>query len=100
VPDADLLNDRYLYEQPGQDALDKAYGDVVRMEARTDTALGSLRGIRRWIADILGLVLWNDREEKRYEQEEAEAIRLADEKEEWEGRCYPTRLYPIPESQK
>lgn len=100
VPDADLLNDRYLYEQPGQDALDKAYVDVVRMEARTDTALGSLRGIRRWIADIFGLVLWNDREEKRYEQEEAEAIRLAARKEEWKGHSYPTRLYPIPESQK
>ncbi len=100
IPDAELLNDRYLYEQPSQETLDELYADVVRMEARPDTMLGELKGIRKWIADLFGVVLWNSRDEKRYEQEEAEAIRLADEKEEWEGRCYPTRLYPIPESEK
>lgn len=100
IPDADLLNDQYLYERASQALLDETYADVVRMEARPDTVLGGLHGIRKWIADIFGVVIWNSRDEKRYEQEEAEEICLADEKEEWQGERYPTRLYPIPTNER
>lgn len=100
IPDSELLNDEYLFKKPEDSVLHFMYADVKKTEAHSVTILEKLTGIRKWMADVFGLVVWNSRDEKMYEKEAAEAIRLAYDRYALDGKCYPTRLYPIPEKSK
>lgn len=96
----ELLNDKYLYERPEGRVLERAYADVLEAEKEPPVVLKELTGIRRVIADVFGVVVWNSKDEEQYEKESAEMVRLARDKEALEGKCYPARLHPIPEKEK
>lgn len=100
VKNAELLNDDALFAIPSYEDLAPAYADVIQAEARQRASFDGLTGIRRFLADTFGLVLWNDRAARQYEKEAEEDARLAYDKEALEGLCYPTRAYPIPEKEK
>lgn len=100
IEKVELLNDKYLYERPEEELLWSAYMDVLTAEVHPNAVIGELKGIRRGIADVFGVVTWNSKDEQLYEKEEAEAIRLAYDKEALQGKSYPVRLSVIPEKAK
>lgn len=100
IENVELLNDKYLYERPEEELLWSAYMDVLTAEVHPNAVIGELKGIRRGIADVFGVVTWNSKDEQLYEKEEAEAIRLAYDKEALQGKSYPVRLSVIPEKEK
>lgn len=100
IENAELLNDEYLFKKADEAVLTLVYEDVYTVKAQPVAVLQELTGIRRWMANFLGVTLWSSQEEKQYEEEAAIAIRMAYDKEAYEGRCYPTRLSQIPERAK
>lgn len=100
IKNAELLNDEYLFKKAEQPVLAEVYEDVRSSGTQPVTVLDELTGFRKWLSDLFGVVVWNSKDEKRYEQEAVRAIRLFYAKEALEGKCYPTRLYPIPEKAK
>lgn len=96
----DLLNDRYLFEKPEPVIISKVYGDVIKIMNEPVKELKQLKGIRGLLADWLGIVLLNNKEEREYEESQAEHIRIHALIRCVEGKAYPDRLFPIPEVMK
>ncbi len=100
IKGAGLMNDRYLFEKPETEIIQKAYGDVIKIMNEPVKELKQLKGIRGLLADWFGVVLLNSREEKEYEESQAEHIRIHALTRCVEGKTYPDRLSPIPEVMK
>ena len=100
IKGAGLMNDRYLFEKPETEIIQKAYGDVIKIMNEPVKELKQLKGVRGLLADWLGVVLLNSREEKEYEESQAEHIRIYALTRCVEGKTYPDRLSPIPEVMK
>ncbi len=100
VENADLLNDRYLFEKADKSVLQSAYEDVERECAREQERLPQLKGMRRFLAEAFGLTIGQKEEIQALEEEQSHRFLLEYEKKALEGRIYPTRLHPIPEKRK
>lgn len=97
----ELLCDDYLYEHPSQEVLLNIYGDIASEASELNSEMPpSLTGIRGFIADIFGISLWGNAQEKAYETRQAKALLIKNGKAALDGLIYPTRLYPIPEINK
>lgn len=102
LPFADLLNDRYLYEVPSREVLDTVYSDVKEVddEVKALRPVLALTGIRKVLADWLGLAVVSQKELDLMEKEENRRFRVAHMQKAYLGEVYPVRLYPIPEKKK
>lgn len=100
VPGAERLCDTYLYEKAGEDQIRTAYADVIAVMEKPEKSMRELKGVRRFFAEYLGILLFPSREEQLYEEEQAERIRIRALAEDVKGRRYPGRLSPIPETEK
>ena len=100
VKGVEQLNDIYLFAKADNNSLQDAYSDVLEELESGKNSLEGLKGRNKFIADHFGVVLWNTKDEMRYEDNEERRVKLLAYKKEAEGESYPTRLSPIPEQRK
>lgn len=55
IPNADLLNDTYLFEVPEEAVLKQAYEDVLKMREETFEIQGEISMVRRFFAVVFGV---------------------------------------------
>ncbi len=100
LPYADLLNDKYLFENAGKEELADVYRDVAKESEKQLAGLTSLTGIRKFLSDVFGLTVRNDEKSRAFEESQASMVYLGYDKDALEGSVYPTRLSPEPERMK
>ena len=91
------LNDEYLYEKAPKDKLEAEYEDVINGLKKSQEKLEKPKGIKRVLADFLGISLSDTKEREKEEQEEIKKERLEIYKNIIQGKEYPMRLFSIPE---
>lgn len=103
-----MLNDKYLYEQAADEELKVAYADIYEYmnqedpEERfiDDISKSDIRyfiKIRKILADWFGVILINSKEEKQFEDDKAEQIKVDRCKQEVLKEVYPARLFSLKE---
>lgn len=97
IPGIEKLNDEYLYEKAPKDKLEAEYEDVINGLKKSQEKLEKLKGIKRVLADFLGISLSDTKEREKEEQEEIKKERLEIYKNIIQGKEYPMRLFSIPE---
>ncbi len=100
MPDSILLSDRFLFEKCDLNRLKASYHDVINVLGSPEYKLKDLTGAKDFFASHFGVVLWNTKDELKYEENQASRQRIINLKDEAEGISYPVRLAPIPESRK
>lgn len=100
IEGTEYLNDRFLYEKPDRDVIVKAYADVIEVMEKPAEDMKELKGIYGFFANYLGILLKYSAKEKEYEESQAELVRIASLRRAVEGKCYPDRLFTIPEIEK
>lgn len=100
IPNADLLNDTYLFEVPEEAVLKQAYEDVLKMREETFEIQGEISKVRRFFAVVFGITFGNSEMERNFEAYQSRKIRSYYARKEQDGQSYPTRLSAIPEQQK
>lgn len=100
LENAELLHDRYLFEKADQGTLEKEYRDVEEAFRETMGNMPSLKGVGKFLAEVLGLTVRQKKETRMLEEEQSRRFRLEYEKKALEGTVYPARLCPIPEKRK
>lgn len=97
IPGIEKLNDEYLYEKAPKDKLEAEYEDVINGLKKSQEKLENPKGIKRVLADFLGISLSDTKEREKEEQEEIKKERLEIYKNIIQGKEYPMRLFSIPE---
>lgn len=95
-----LLNDTYLFKKPEEELIYLAYEDVISAMVRPVQNQLQLTGIRKFLADYLGLLLVGTKKEKEYEETQAARVRMEFLKDAVDRRAYPSRLSAVPEVKK
>ena len=96
----ELLNDRYLFEQPSQDLLEKTYQDVKTECRKEERWTVPVKGVEKFLAEYLGLTISRQKQWKEFERQENRDFCLAYDKMALCGEIYPTRLYPLSTGKK
>lgn len=97
IPGIEKLNDEYLYEKAPKDKLEAEYEDVINGLKKSQEKLEKPKGIKRVLADFLGISLSDTKEREKEEREEIKKERLEIYKNIIQGKEYPMRLFSIPE---
>ncbi len=103
-----MLNDKYLYEQASDEELKAVYADIYEYmnqedpEERfiDDISKSDIRyfiKLRKVLADWFGVILINSKEEKQFEDDKAEQIKVDRCKQEILREAYPARLFSLKE---
>lgn len=100
IPGAEYLNDKYLFEKADKEKIEEAYSDVIAVLNKPEEKIEELKGIRKFFAEYLGILLFPSKNEQIYEASQAERMRVRTRQGAVEGRSYPDRLFPIPEVNK
>lgn len=100
IPNAELLNDLYLYEKADGLTLMERYLDILDIMENPAPKEPELPGIRGFLSRNFGLLLFWGRQERAYEELQAGHIRDRELSHAVKGLVYPSRLYPIPEEKK
>ena len=97
IPNADLLCDKYLYEKADSKLLNDTYykslKDITYKEYKPTTA-------KEKIEDVFGIVLSSEEEEKEYEKNKVNELKIKSIQLELKGKKYPDKLYIIKEKEK
>lgn len=91
------LNDKYLYEKASVEQLDDGYSDVIEIIKNSQEKIKKPKGIKKVIADFLGISLSDTKEAEQIEKEERKVQKLEIFKNAIHGKEYPMRLFTIPE---
>lgn len=100
IPNAELMNDTYLYEKASGELLKEAYADVIEWKKVQEEGAGKPEGIRGVLSDWFGIFLGDSKEARSYEENRELQVRLGMCREVVEGRAYPSRLSHFPEEAK
>nr|WP_294494166.1 DUF975 family protein [uncultured Mediterraneibacter sp.] len=100
IPGAELLYDTYLYEKADSYVIAAKYADVIEVMETPDDSEESLTGWRGFVARNFGVLLLRREQERRYEEHQAEYVRVHTMIDDVEREAYPVRLYPIPEEER
>ncbi|MGI6012149.1 MAG: DUF975 family protein [Ruminococcus sp.] len=100
IENVHILNDRYLYETARDEVIQERYADVIAVMEQPEERLYQLKGIQKFFADYLGILLKTSEKERAYEESQAHALRIYALKAAVEKKIYPGRLFPIPEEEK
>lgn len=100
MPDADLLYDRYLYEKPEEQLIREKYADVLSVVENAPKQKNTLTGWRGFLANNFGVLLLRREEDREYEREQAELVKVHELIDDTQGEAYPVRLYPIAEENR
>ena len=91
------LNDKYLYEKASAKELDEGYSDVIEVIKKSQEKIKKPKGIKKVVAEFLGISLSDTKEAEQIEQEERKVQKLEIFKNAIRGKEYPMRLFTIPE---
>ena len=99
IENYEYLNDIYLYEDPTQEQLSQAYGDLEK-NAIIDTPFPEYKGFSGFLAKTFGIVFKYDKKSDQYykalyQHEKAELY-----KDIFNNENYPARLCPLKETEK
>lgn len=101
IEGCELLNDKYLFEKADEDVIFEAYGDTLATflenEGEEPEKLGGSAG---FLANVLGVTVINRQDERAYEEYRNGQSKYQMIKAAVEGKVYPERLFPIPETGK
>lgn len=97
IPGVEKLNDKYLYEKASVEELDKEYSDVIEVIKNSQAKIKKPEGIKKVVAEFLGISLSDTKEAEQIEQEERKVQKLEIFKNAIRGKEYPMRLFTIPE---
>ena len=97
IPGVEKLNDKYLYEKASAEELDKEYSDVIEVIKNSQAKIKKPEGIKKVVAEFLGISLSDTKEAEQIEQEERKVQKLEIFKNAIRGKEYPMRLFTIPE---
>ena len=97
IPGIEKLNDKYLYEKASVEELDKEYSDVIEVIKNSQAKIKKPEGIKKVVAEFLGISLSDTKEAEQIEQEERKVQKLEIFKNAIRGKEYPMRLFTIPE---
>lgn len=100
IPDADLLYDKYLYEKPEEQLIREKYADVLSVIENAPKQKNTLTGWRGFLANNFGVLLLRREEDREYEREQAELVKVHELIDDTQGEAYPVRLYPIAEENR
>lgn len=92
---SDQLYDNYLYNRAGEESLNRAYEDVIKLESQKKVELKEKKGIRKILANVFGIVLSYDKEEQEYTNQKENQMKIKSYKKAIEGKSYPQRLSPF-----
>lgn len=96
IPDADLLNDRYLYETADADILAKTYPEASYQPPKHAEHQPRRYSLRWIMGEIFGITLYYDNSEHQYQREQAAAVLAKRCRFAHDGQTYPVRLSPLP----
>ena len=91
------LNDKYLYEKASAEELDEGYSDIIEVIKKSQEKIKKPKGIKKVVAEFLGISLSDTKEAEQIEQEERKVQKLEIFKNAIRGKEYPMRLFTIPE---
>ena len=91
------LNDKYLYEKASAKELDEGYSDIIEVIKKSQEKIKKPKGIKKVVAEFLGISLSDTKEAEQIEQEERKVQKLEIFKNAIRGKEYPMRLFTIPE---
>lgn len=97
IPGIEKLNDEYLYEKAPKDKLESEYEDVINGLKKSQEKLEKPKGIKRILADLLGISLSDTKEREQEELEELKKERLEIYQNVIHGKEYPMRLFKLSE---
>lgn len=97
ITGVEKLNDKYLYEKASPEELDKEYSDVIEVIKNSQAKIKKPEGIKKVVAEFLGISLSDTKEAEQIEQEERKVQKLEIFKNAIRGKEYPMRLFTIPE---
>lgn len=96
IPNADLLNDDYLFEKADSDTLTEVYSDSIALFEKPRIESDYMKGWKKVIAKYTSIVLFIDKDVRAVEKVRNSKIRLRHERDCYKGAAYPDRLFPIP----
>ena len=91
------LNDDYLYEKPPKEKVEEEYSDVIEVLKKSQAPKDKTKGLKKVVAEFLGISLPDTKEAEVIEKEERKAQRLEIYKNVVRGKEYPMRLFSISE---
>ncbi|MCR5726210.1 MAG: DUF975 family protein [Lachnospiraceae bacterium] len=94
VPEAELLNDRFLYVKADDKHIDEAYADIKSLVDEEMPVPSEMKGVAGFIAKNFGLVLFASREEKKLCEYEEHQMKIKTKQAVFEKKIYPFRLFP------
>lgn len=100
IPDSHLLFDHYLYKKADSSTLEEKYQDVLTIVNSPDPRQEKLQGWRGILASHLGILLLRREEDRLYEKQQADHVRIFSLIDDAKGNTYPVRLYPIPKEER
>ena len=95
LPDADRLNDDWLFEAPDGETLRRSYADVTRFEGVLDDDIVALPPRQRFFARNFGIWTGSLEEKKVYSRQEGLRQQTRVARQEMEGKAYPQRMNPL-----
>lgn len=99
IPGSELLNDRYLFEKADDGLLKRGYDDVIKLMEIPEEKL-PLKGIRAFMADTFGIILFNRADEELFRSGQERQLKILYTKEVVKGNIYPSRLSALAEKTK
>ena len=100
VEGTEKLNDRYLFELPGREALTAAYAEIESLAQTSRPQPPARKGFWGFLETYFGIVPAYDKTEKDYREWMRTEQTIGAYADALEGKTYPTRLFPIPERQR
>ena len=98
VGDIEKLNDKYLYERPSKKLVNKEYYDIIKLDIKKPVRKD--KNIKYFLANYFGISLYDEKKEKKIEEEQVNQMRYANYKNIILEKMYPSRLSPIKEKEK
>ena len=95
IEDADLLDDKYLFEHAPEEVLWKKYYDVDSESKYVEEHGIELTGLRKFFVENFGIWFGPSEEKKAYQDIEGRKYIIRREKDILEGKAYPTRLHKL-----
>ena len=100
IEDSELLNDRYLYEKADRDVIAAGYADVIKVMEEPAGEIKRLTGWRGFLANNFGVIIMRRQQDREYERQQADYVRIHDMIDDVQGLAYPVRFYPIGEGSR
>ena len=94
VPEAEYLNDRFLYVKADDEHIDEAYADIKSLEEENMELPPKMKGVSGFIARNFGIVLFANKAEAQLCEYEEHQQKISTRQAVFEKRIYPFRLFP------